>query len=119
MEKTIHELWRVLLTHFKPKPLVIVERFHFHRCNQASGESISDYVVELRQHATHCEFGAYLKEALCDRLVCGTCSESAQKRLLSQTNFSLDKAMDFALSSEAAEKSGQELKGLSSCVLGR
>ena len=29
--------------HFEPKPIVIVERFHFHRRTQAVGESISEY----------------------------------------------------------------------------
>ena len=34
--------------HFDPKPMVIPEIFHFHTCNQASGESISENVAELR-----------------------------------------------------------------------
>ena len=101
-EKTFRELQEVLLTHYKPKPLVIVERFHFHWSNQAPGECISDYVVELCRLTTL--YTAYLNKTLRDKLVCGIRSEGTQKRLLSEANLSLAKAIEFVLSSEAAEK---------------
>ena len=56
---------------YEPKPLIITERFHFHRRSQASGESIAEYMAELRQLASKCNFGAYLEKALSDRLICG------------------------------------------------
>ena len=77
-EKSFAELAKTLRRHFDPKPLVIAERFHFHRRNQASGESISEYVAELRRLATHCEFGDYLQQALRDRFVCGIRHENTQ-----------------------------------------
>ena len=72
--KPFSELQEVLLAHFKPK---LLERFHFHRQNQAPSESITEYVAELRHLATHYKFGAYLSEALRDRLVCskGACTQ--------------------------------------------
>ena len=70
-DKTFDQLVDVLKNHFEPKPLVIVQWFHFHRRNQASGETVAEYVAELRRMATHCEFGSNLEEALRDRLVCG------------------------------------------------
>ena len=42
------ELAEQLCCHFDPKPLVIAERFHFHKHTQASDESISNYIAELR-----------------------------------------------------------------------
>ena len=47
-DKSFNVLKETLLRHFDPKPLVIAERFHFHRHNQASSESISEYVAELK-----------------------------------------------------------------------
>ena len=44
-EKSFAVLAETLRRHFDPKPLVIAERFHFHRRNQASGENISEYVA--------------------------------------------------------------------------
>lgn len=113
-EKSFKQLAEVLRRHFDPKPLIIAERFHFHRREQASGESINDYVAELRRLATHCDFGNYLEQALRDRLVCGIRHENTQKRLLSEADLSLTRAIDIARSIEATEMQTSQLKGTSS-----
>ena len=62
----------MLKSHFKPEPIVIAERYGFHRRAQAEGESIADYVAELRRLTTHCKFEDttdYLEESLRDRFV--------------------------------------------------
>ena len=41
-------------------------------------ESITNFVVQLRKLATHCEFGDHLNEALRDRFVCGLRSSDAK-----------------------------------------
>ena len=58
----------MLQKHFETKPMVIVQRFHFHRRSQAPGESVAEYVAELCRLAMHYKFE---EEALRDRLVCG------------------------------------------------
>ena len=73
-EKSLKELKTALKSHFEPVPIVIAERYQFHRKEQAVGESIAEYVVELRRLTTHCKFedtANYLEESLCDRFVCG------------------------------------------------
>jgi len=52
-DNTYDEIIQVLKAHYVPKPLAIAERFHFHRCNQHNGESITEYVAELRRLALH------------------------------------------------------------------
>ena len=89
---------------------MITEHFHFHRCNQGSGESVTEYVVELRRLATHCQFGEYLDEALRDRLVCGMRNTATQKRLLSEPELSLKKAIELSQAYEAAGKNAQEMQ---------
>ena len=37
-------------------PNIIAERFKFHQRNQREGESIAQYIAELRKLSTHCEF---------------------------------------------------------------
>ena len=113
-EKSFEELAETPRRHFEPKPLVIAERFHFHRRNQASGESISEYVAELRRLTTHCEFGNYLEQALRDRFVCGLRHENTQKRLLTEANLTLNKAIETARNIEAAEAQASQLHGTSS-----
>ena len=73
-EKTYDELLlcALLKEHLSPKPLLIAERFRFHKRNQATGESINDYVATLRKLSEHCDFGTNLTDTLRDRFVCGT-----------------------------------------------
>ena len=70
-EKTFAHLVTILKSHFEPKPVIIAESFHFHRRSQAMGESITEYLAELRHLSVHCSFGDRLEETLHDRLVCG------------------------------------------------
>ena len=72
-------------THYEPKSLV-VEQYHFHKRDQAGGESIAAYIAELRRLAAKCVFAGYLDEALRGRFVCGVRGEAILKRLLSEGN---------------------------------
>ena len=103
MDKTFEEIVTKLTEHYDPKPLIIVERYHFHKRNQASGESIAEYVAELRRLAARCNFGAYLEDALRDRLVCGVSNENIQRGLLAEADLDLAKAVKRAVAMEAAQ----------------
>ena len=109
-DKTLQQLTDTLRQHFDPKPLVIAERFHFHKRDQAPGESIGEYLAELRRRATHCNFGDFLDQALRDHLVCGIRHQGTQKRLLSEADLTLAKATEIARSVEAAETQSSQLK---------
>ena len=41
--------------YFKPKKVVVAERFHFHHWHQAPGETVVSYVDEWQWLAIHCE----------------------------------------------------------------
>ena len=101
--KTFKELAQTLKNHYEPKPVVIAERFFFHPRNQKSTKTIAEYVAELHRLATHCAFGDYLDDALRDRLVCGLLHSRTQRRLLSEADLSLAKAMAKAQGMEAAD----------------
>ena len=58
-----------LRNHYEPKKAIITERFHFHKCNQAAGETIAEFDVALRKLATHCLFWGTLEDTLRDRFV--------------------------------------------------
>ena len=47
-----------------------------------------------------------------DRLVCGTCSRAIQHRLLQETALTFNKALEIALSAEAADKDSKRLTGV-------
>ena len=109
-EKTLDEIVETLKQHFEPKPLVIAERFRFHRRQQTVGETVKEFVAELRRLAKHCEFGSYLDEALRDRFVCGLRSEAVQKKLLTETNLTFAKAVEIAHSAESATENARQLQ---------
>ena len=91
-----------LVNHYKPKPPVIGQRFIFHQRVQKPGESINQFMMELRRIARTCDFGQFLQEALRDRLVCGLYNSSIQKRLLSEKDLTLQRAIDIAAAAEMA-----------------
>ena len=109
-EKTLTEITTLLKSHFEPTPSVIAERYQFHRRVQAAGESIADYVAELRKLTTHCKFEDtkdFLEESLRDRFVCGLRSEGTRKRLLTEKTLTFAKAIDVAQNHETASKDTQ------------
>ena len=112
-DKTFDELVEVLKGHFEPKPLVIAECFHFHKRNQAAGESVAQFIAELRRLARHCEFKTFLEEALRDRFVCGLGSKVIQNCLLNKKDLTLQKAVELAMGMEAAAKEVTELQATS------
>ena len=108
--KTYKELVEILSQHLSPKPLVIAERFRFHKREQLEGESVSTYLAQLRRFAEHCNFGDYLNDALRDRFVCGLRAGSIQKRLLAEAKLTLNKALEMATAMETAAKDAVELR---------
>ena len=113
--KTYANLVETLRKHFEPKKLVIAERFQFHKKNQAVGETISDYVAELRRLSLNCEF-ADLNEALRDRLVCGLRSEAIQRKLLTEKDLKFAKALEIAQGMEAVDRDTLQLKGSEAAI---
>lgn len=108
--KSFQIIVNTLKNHLNPKPIVIAERFRFHNRNQSKDESISDYIAELRKLSQFYEFGAGLSDALRDRLVCGMHCQSTQKRLLSEKDLTLERALSIAVSMETAAKDALELQ---------
>ena len=108
-DKTNTELMDALSAHFSPKPLVVAERYRFHKRDQRPGESIATYVAELRRFARHCNFGTNLDDCLRDRLMCGLSNTHIIKKLLAEKDLALSKAIQLATASETASRDAMEL----------
>ena len=107
---TMEKIKEVLMGHFKPKPPVIAERFIFHKRDQLPGEPVNEFVIQLRRLARTCDFGAFLDEALRDRLVCGLQNSGTQKKLLAESDLTLQKAVGIATAAEMAVLEGQQAR---------
>ena len=103
------DIVRAMSTHLQPKPSVIVERYKFHSRSRQPGESVADFVAELKRLSEHCEFGAALDEMICDRIVCGIADERWQKRLLAEPKLSYEAALQLALAMETAERQVKDM----------
>ena len=104
------DLVKVMKDHLKPKPIVIAERFKFHRRDQQDKENVAQYLAKLRRLTEQCDFKEYLEEALRDRFVCGLRSVAIQRRLLAEEDLNLKKAFDLANGMEAANRKASELQ---------
>ena len=87
-EYKFKELVDVLQRHFEPAPLMIAERFHFHKRDQHKGEGVADYAAVLKQYTERCDFVEFLEQALRDRFVCGLKNSAIQKKLLTEKKLS-------------------------------
>lgn len=115
-EKDYATLVDLLRNHLTPKPIVIAERFRFHKRNQHEGESVNTYMAELRKLTEFCDFGLNLNDALRDRFVCGLRNDQIQKKLLTIRELTLDKSLDIAVAMETATKDAIELRNVQSDV---
>ena len=107
--KTFEQLAALLRGHYKPTRLKVAERYRFHSANQRPGESITDFVRELKKLAGTCEFtNDQLQDSLRDRFICGLRSEQIKRKLLS-ANYTFQEAVDAAIAQEIAQKDVQAL----------
>lgn len=109
-DKTYDDIVEVMRAHLSPKPLLIAERYRFHKRNQAKEETVVAYVAELKRLSEHCQFGTGLDDALRDRLVCGIRHEGIQKRLLTEVDLTFKRALEISVSMETAAKDALELQ---------
>ena len=82
MDKLYQELVDLLTSHLDPKPSMIVERFKFNSRFRRDGETVAQFLAELRNLARYCDYGQSLDDMLRDRLVCGINDGKIQQRLL-------------------------------------
>ena len=106
-----YELVRLVGNHHNPKPSVIVQQFKFHSFFRKQGQSVANFVVELRQLSVHCDFGAVLDDMLRDRLVCGINNDAIQRRLLGETTpLSFKKALEIFHGMEMAANNVRDIR---------
>ena len=87
--------------HLQPKPNEICQRFKFYKRDRVAGESVKDYVAELRKLSEYCNFGEKLKGALREKLVCGLNCAGIQQTLLSTKGLTLEIAVETATAMES------------------
>ena len=106
-DKSYEGICSVLKEHFEPPPSKFVQRTKFEARFRKQHETLNQYIADLRKLSEHCDFGESLEERLCERLVRGINDQRIQRRLLSEVDLNLSKAMKIvqamSLTTEAAK----------------
>ncbi|XP_065217325.1 uncharacterized protein K02A2.6-like [Planococcus citri] len=93
-----------------PKRLKILARHAFLNRKQREGESVSDYITELRKLAVDCKYAnEFLNEMLRDVFVSGLRSKPILDRLFEEDDIPLDKTLSIAQAIERALASTNEI----------
>nr|XP_054933835.1 uncharacterized protein LOC129387971 [Dermacentor andersoni] len=108
---------KVLDEFFDPKRHEITESFRFFNRCPLDGESVQEFITEIRRIVDNCNFGTMLDRMLRDRIVCGIISTALQKQLLTKKDLSVEEAEMMALSAEAADKDANKMAADTSAVL--
>ncbi|XP_072171597.1 uncharacterized protein [Diadema setosum] len=111
-EQTYEVCKETLQSHFSPKPTEIVQRYKFYTTVQKPGETIPQFVANLRQQSEGCNFKE-LDNMIRDRLVVGCRDVGIQRKLLSEPSLTLKKALQTATAMEVANQDVERLKVLS------
>ncbi len=76
---------------------------------QRSGETIEQYVTELRHRSKTCEFGELTDSLIKDRIVCGIPDNGLRERLLREQDLNLEKALSLCRAAETVKTQAKEL----------
>ena len=77
------------------------------------GQSVDEYVTELKSQSEHCEFGELKNSLIKDKIVLGVDSKKVQERVLCKAELSLEKAIQICCAGENVKMQAKEIKGAS------
>ena len=83
-----------------PRKNINWERHIFNIRNQQIGETIDQYVTDLKTKVKSCEFGTLTDSLIRDRIVCGIIDDHTRSRLLREPDLTLQKALDICRANE-------------------
>lgn len=91
----------------EPKKHVTYERYVFNSRVQQAGETVDNFVTDLRKKATDCEFGDFKDDMIRDTIICGIGDETLRGRVLRQGDVTLDAVILQCRADEGACCSGK------------
>ena len=100
-----------------PRRNITWERHMFNTRDQHDGETIDQYVTDLKTKAQTCEFKDLKDSLIRDRIVCGIHCDKTRSRLLREPDLTLQKAVDICRANETTSSqmklfTGDQTNGL-------
>ena len=94
-KKSPSELFAIFEAQCAQRENVTIQRKLFYERNQSTGETIDEWITQLRLIATYCEFHNQ-DEMIRDMIVLNSVNKKVQERLLETYDLDLSKALKFA-----------------------
>lgn len=119
---TLEQVFKAFDEHCEPLKNIPMESHKFHSLRQKEGQTIADFVTELREQAAKCEFTcqckkSYMDREIRDRLITGVADVKLRNRLLDQKDVTLVSVLQMCQNYEATREGSKELdKSVVSCV---
>ena len=102
---------KALDTYFSPQKNVIYERHIFRQLAQQSDETIDSFVTRLKMHVKHCDYDKYSNdEAIRDQIIDKCISKKLRRRLLCESELTLQTAKKIARSMETSDKQAKTME---------
>lgn len=97
--------------YFQPKQNVSFQRHLFRREKQRPEETVTEFVVRLRKHASTCAFPEdEVENFIRDQVVDKCTSKKLREKLLSEANLTLKKTLELAQAREASMLQAQQME---------
>ena len=94
-----------------PRKNTVFERYRFWECKQQEGETIDQFITELKTRTRSCEFGDQHDSMIRDRIVFGVRDNRLKERLLRESSeLTLEKAASICRAGEASSSQVKELE---------
>ena len=95
---------RMLNAHFQAEPNPVYERYQFRQLHPRSGESVTQFVVRLRQQARFCDFKAVTDDMIRDHIVATISNVELKKKLLQETKLTLASCLNVCSTFEFTQR---------------
>ena len=96
------------------KKNVIYERYLFNTCSQQEGETIEQYVTQLRTLSENCEYADLEESLIRDRVVLGINNDKLREKLLHKPDLTLQRAIEDIQVYESTKKQMKQITDNSS-----
>ncbi|XP_038118749.1 uncharacterized protein LOC119769631 isoform X1 [Culex quinquefasciatus] len=98
---TFKEITDALLKRYDKQVAGFIQRFQFYNRKQGLYESAEDFILDVKQHAELCDFGAFKDVAIRDRLICGMADSVLQENMFDEDDLSLARVEKLIMNREA------------------
>lgn len=109
-DDTYQSALQAFIDHFSVQKNIPFERSKFHSCKQKQGESIEQFVTNLRKLASTCDYGTETDNQIRDQVIAACFSTKFRKRLLAEPDLTLQKVVSIGQSLESAHYQSKEIE---------